>query len=101
MAWWLERIAAAGVPRLWIVHGGRELFALEADLSRSGYDDALARLGFRRVDLRAKYARSDTVQRLGAFPAWYHASSAVRRGRGITFSPSSSIDRITALCGIL
>ena len=73
VAWWLERIAAAGVPRLWIVHGGRELFALEADLSRSGYDDVLARLGYRRVDLRAKYARSDTVQRLGAFPAWYHA----------------------------
>lgn len=73
VAWWLERIAAAGVPRLWIVHDGRELFALEADLSISRYDDVLARLGYRRIDLRAKYARSDTVQRLGAFPAWYHA----------------------------
>jgi len=45
VAWWLERIAAAGVPRLFIVHVERELFALEADLSRSGYDDVLARLG--------------------------------------------------------
>ena len=71
--WWLGRIAAAGVPRLWIVHGERELFALEADLSRKSYDDVLAKLGYRRVDLRAKYAHSDTVQRLGAFPAWYHA----------------------------
>ncbi len=73
VAWWLERIAAAGVPRLWIVHGERELFALEGDLSRRGYDDVLARLGYRRVEVRPKYARSDTVQRLGAFPAWYHA----------------------------
>jgi SAM-dependent methyltransferase len=71
--WWLGRIAAAGVPRLWIVHVERELFALEADLSRKGYVDVLAKLGYRRVDLRAKYAHSDTVQRLGAFPAWYHA----------------------------
>jgi len=73
VAWWLARIAAAGVPRLFIVHDERELFALEDDLSRRSYDDALARLGYRRVDLRPKYARSDTVQRLGAFPAWYHA----------------------------
>jgi hypothetical protein len=73
VAWWLERIAAAGVPRLWIVHVERELFALEDDLSRRSYDGVLAKLGYRRVDLRAKYARSDTVQRLGAFPAWYHA----------------------------
>ena len=42
-------------------------------LSRRGYDGVLARLGYRRVDLRPKYARSETVQRLGAFPAWYHA----------------------------
>ena len=73
IAWWLGRIAAAGVPRLFIVHVERELFALEADLSRRSYDDVLAKLGYRRVDLRAKYDRSDTVQRLGAFPAWYHA----------------------------
>ena len=73
VTWWLERIAAAAVPRLWIVHVERELFALEDDLSRKSYDDVLARLGYRRVDLCAKYARSDTVQRLGAFPAWYHA----------------------------
>jgi putative sugar O-methyltransferase len=71
--WWLGQIAAAGVPRLFIVHVERELFALEADLSRKSYDDVLAKLGYRRVDLRAKYAHSDTVQRLGAFPAWYHA----------------------------
>ncbi len=73
VTWWLERIAAARVPRLWIVHNERELFALEADLSRKSYDDVLTKLGYRRVDLRAKYAHSDTVQRLGAFPAWYHA----------------------------
>jgi SAM-dependent methyltransferase len=73
VAWWLERIAAAAIPRLFIVHGGRELFALEPDLSRRSYDDVLARLGFRRVDLRPKYVESQTVQRLGAFPAWYHA----------------------------
>ena len=73
VAWWLGRIAAAGVPRLFIVHVERELFALEADLSRKSYDDVLAKLGYRRVDLRPKYAESDTVQRLGAFPAWYHA----------------------------
>ncbi|TMA35013.1 MAG: putative sugar O-methyltransferase [Deltaproteobacteria bacterium] len=45
VAWWLERIAAAGVPRLFIVHVERELFALEDDLSRKSYDDVLARLG--------------------------------------------------------
>jgi SAM-dependent methyltransferase len=71
--WWLGQIAAAGVPRLFIVHVERELFALEADLSRRPYDDVLEALGYRRVDLRAKYAHSDTVQRVGAFPAWYHA----------------------------
>jgi putative sugar O-methyltransferase len=73
IAWWIGQIAAAGVPRLWIVHVERELFALENDLSRRSYDDVLAEFGYRRVDLRAKYVRSNTVQRLGAFPAWYHA----------------------------
>jgi SAM-dependent methyltransferase len=73
VTWWLEQVAAAGVPRLFIVHVERELFALEDDLSRRSYDDVLARLGYRRVDLQPKYARSETVQRLGAFPAWYHA----------------------------
>jgi hypothetical protein len=70
--WWLERVAAADVPRLLIVHGDEQLFALESDLSRSDYADILARLGYRRVDLRPKYPHSDTVQRLGVFPAWYH-----------------------------
>jgi len=73
VVWWLERIAAAAVPRLLIVHGERELYALESDLSRSRYDDVLDRLGYRRVALRPKYAHSETVQRLGIFPAWYHA----------------------------
>ena len=73
VVWWLERIAAAGVPRLFIVHSERELFSVEADLSRSSYQDALDRLGYRRVALQPKYAASETVQRLGVFPAWYHA----------------------------
>lgn len=72
VTWWLEAIAAADVPRLLIVHGDEHLFALESDLSRSDYGDVLERLGYRRVDLRPKYAHSDTVQRLGVFPAWYH-----------------------------
>jgi len=70
--WWLERIAAANVTRLLIVHGDEQLFALESDLSRSGYGDILESLGYRCVDLRPKYAHSDTVQCLGVFPAWYH-----------------------------
>jgi hypothetical protein len=70
--WWLERIAAANVPRLLIVHGDEQLFALESDLSRSDYCDVLENLGYRRVDIQPKYAHSDTVQRLGVFPAWYH-----------------------------
>jgi SAM-dependent methyltransferase len=76
--WWLRRIAGAGVPRLFIVHVERDLFALEADLSRCSYDDTLAALGYRRVDLRPKYVRSDTVQRLGVFPAWYHCFERAR-----------------------
>jgi hypothetical protein len=72
VAWWLEQVAAAEVPRLLIVHDERELSAVESDLSRSDYADVLRRLGYRRVALRPKYARSETVQRLGAFPAWYH-----------------------------
>jgi hypothetical protein len=72
VSWWLERIAAAEVPRLLIVHGDEHLFTLESDLSRNDYGDVLERLGYRRVDLRPKYAHSDTVQRLGVFPAWYH-----------------------------
>ena len=75
--WWLGRIAAAAVPRLFIVHVERVLFALEDDLSRRSYDDVLEQLGYGRVDLRPKYAESDTVQRLGAFPAWYHAFERV------------------------
>lgn len=73
VAWWLRQLTAAGVPRLLIVHGEPELFAVEADLSRSRYDDLLAELGFRPAWRRPKYAHSDSVQRLGAFPAWYHA----------------------------
>jgi len=72
VAWWLERIAAAEVPRLLIVHGSEELFSIEANLKRGSYDDVLARLGYARTDLRPKYAHSETVQRLGVFPAWYH-----------------------------
>lgn len=73
VAWWLEQIAAAAVPRLLIVHAEPELFAAESDLSRSSYADVLDRVGYRRVALRPKYAHSETVQRLGVFPAWYHA----------------------------
>ena len=72
VAWWLERVAAAQVPRLLIVHGSEELFSSEANLERRPYDDVLARLGYARADLRPKYAHSETVQRLGVFPAWYH-----------------------------
>ena len=72
VCWWLEQIAAANVPRLLIVHGDEQLFALESDLSRSDYSDVLENLGYRSVDLQPKYAHSDTVQRLGVFPAWYH-----------------------------
>ncbi len=60
-------------PRLRIVHNSPELYALEANLSRHGYDDVLSGLGYRRVDLRPKYAHSDTLQRLGVFAAWHHA----------------------------
>jgi hypothetical protein len=70
--WWLERIAEANVPRLLIVHGDEQLYAVESDLSRSDYSDVLDNLGYRRADLQPKYAHSDTVQRLGVFPAWYH-----------------------------
>jgi hypothetical protein len=77
--WWLERIAAAGIPRLLIVHGEPELYALESDLSRSRYDDVLDELGYRRVALRPKYEHSATVQRLGIFPAWYHAFERASR----------------------
>lgn len=73
VSWWLEQIAAAGVPRLLIVHGEEELFALESDLSRSHYDTALGDLGYRPVWRRPKYARSEPVQRFGIFPSWYHA----------------------------
>ena len=73
VAWWLERVAVARVPRILIVDGEPELCAVESDLSRSRYADVLDRLGYRRVALRPKYARSDTLQRLGIFPAWYHA----------------------------
>jgi hypothetical protein len=72
VAWWLERIAAAEVPRLLIVHGSEELFSAEVNLKRGHYDDVLADLGYARADLRPKYAHSETVQRLGIFPAWYH-----------------------------
>ena len=77
--WWLERIATAGIPRLLIVHGEPELYALESDLSRSRYDDVLDELGYRRVALRPKYEHSATVQRLGIFPAWYHAFERASR----------------------
>jgi hypothetical protein len=70
--WWLERIAAAEVPRLLIVHGSEELFSAETNLKRGTYDDVLARLGYTCTELRPKYAHSETVQRLGIFPAWYH-----------------------------
>jgi hypothetical protein len=73
VSWWLEQIAAAEVPRLLIVHGEEELFSLESDLSRSSYDMVLRDLGYRPVWRRPKYAHSDTVQRFGIFPAWYHA----------------------------
>jgi hypothetical protein len=52
--------------------GDEQLYAVESDLSRSDYTDVLDNLGYRRADLQPKYAHSDTVQRLGVFPAWYH-----------------------------
>jgi SAM-dependent methyltransferase len=72
VAWWLERVAAAEVPHLLIVHGEPELFTAERDLSRGSYDDVLQSLGYERDDLRPKYPHSETLQRLGVFPAWYH-----------------------------
>lgn len=72
VTWWLESLAAADVPRLLIVHNSEELFTAEASLKRGSYDDVLARLGYTRTDLHPKYAESETVQRLGVFPAWYH-----------------------------
>ncbi|MEM7412021.1 MAG: putative sugar O-methyltransferase [Myxococcota bacterium] len=70
--WWIERLAAADVPRLFLVHVEPELFALEDDLTRAPLAPVLETLGYRAVDVQPKYAHSDAVQRLGVFPAWYH-----------------------------
>lgn len=72
VVWWLERIAAAGVPYLLIVHGSEELFTEERSLTRGHYDDTLRGLGYEREALDPKYAHSETVQRFGVYPAWYH-----------------------------
>lgn len=72
VAWWLTQIAAADVPHLLIVHGSEELFTEERSLKRGYYDDVLCSLGYVREDLAPKYAASETVQRFGVFPAWYH-----------------------------
>jgi putative sugar O-methyltransferase len=70
--WWLERCEAGGVPRLLLVHGSEELYALESDLSRTPLDPLLERTGYRCVERRPKYAQSEATQRLGVFPAWYY-----------------------------
>jgi hypothetical protein len=72
ITWWLEILSRTEVPRLFIVHTDDALFSTETNMSRMPYDDVLARLGYERVDLRPKYAHSETVQRLGAFPTYYH-----------------------------
>jgi len=72
VVWWLERIAAAEVPRLLIVHGSEDLFSEERSLTRGHYGDALRALGYEREELEPKYAHSETVQRFGVYPAWYH-----------------------------
>ena len=70
--WWIDRLAAAGIPRFFAVHVEPELFALEADLSRVPLEPTLAERGYRAVDVRPKFEHSDAVQRHGVFPAWYH-----------------------------
>jgi hypothetical protein len=72
VVWWIEQIAAAEVPYLLIVHGSEELFTEERSLTRGHYDEALRALGYEREDLQPKYAASETVQRYGVYPAWYH-----------------------------
>ena len=72
LVWWLERLAAAEVPHLFIVHCEEELFTAEHDLAHGRYDDVLRALGYEREEIRPKYPHSETVQRLGVYPAWYH-----------------------------
>jgi len=81
VVWWLERLARADVPHLLIVHDAPELATAERDLVPGSYEADLRRLGFERTELRAKYPHSETVQRLGVYPAWYHWFTRRAAGR--------------------
>lgn len=72
IAWWVERLAAAGVPKLMVVpnegRSGGRLCEMKGGVEMA---PIFARFGYRPVAAEPRYADPE-VQRLGLDPTWLH-----------------------------